>query len=237
MGLLLELDGVSAGYGRVEVLHHVDLVVPEGSIVALLGANGAGKTTTLRTIAGLIEPRRGAIRFGGQRVDGRAPHEISERGLVLIPEGRGIFPNLDVRDNLRVNAYGGGDGGSGEERMQQVLERFPRLAERLDQRAGTLSGGEQQMLALSRAFLALPKLLMVDEISMGLAPTIVQRLFSDLMVLKEQGVALLLVEQYVTFALEMADICYVMSHGQIDFVGEPDELRRSSVLSSSYLGT
>ena len=237
MGLLLELDGVTAGYGRVEVIHDVRLAVPSGSIVALLGANGAGKTTTLRTIAGLVECNRGSVRFDGARIDGKAPHEVAERGLVLIPEGRGIFPNLDVRDNLRVNADAGGDRATSGERLEQVLEHFPRLAERLDQRAGTLSGGEQQMLALSRAFLAQPKLLMVDEISMGLAPAIVKRLFSDLRMFKEQGVALLIVEQYVTFALEMADICYVMSHGSIDFVGEPEELRRSSVLSSSYLGT
>ena len=237
MGLLLELDGVTAGYGRVQVLRDVSLAVPPGSIVALLGANGAGKTTTLRTIAGLLHPRSGRIHFDGERIDGRAPHEVAENGLVLIPEGRGIFPNLDVRDNLRVNADSRRDQVDSDDRLDWVLKHFPRLAERLDQRAGTLSGGEQQMLALSRAFLAQPKLLMVDEISMGLAPTIVQQLFADLTLLKDQGVSLLLVEQYVTFALGMADICYVMSHGHIDFVGEPGELRNSAVLSSSYLGS
>ena len=236
MAPLLELEGVVAGYGKVEVLHGVDLVVPAGTIVALLGPNGVGKTTTLRAIAGAIECRRGSIRYDGRRIDRRPPHEISSHGLVLIPEGRGIFPNLDVRDNLQVNANSGPDKAQRAQRLEWVLEHFPRLAERLDQRAGTLSGGEQQMLALSRAFLAEPRLLMVDEISMGLAPLIVERLFEDIALLKERGTSILLVEQYMTFALQLADICCVMVHGRIEFVGEPEELRQSSVLSSTYLG-
>ena len=237
MAPLLELDGVVAGYGKVEVLHGVDLVVPAGTIVALLGPNGVGKTTTLRTISGSIECREGAIRFDGRGIANRPAHEISSHGLVLIPEGRGIFPNLDVRDNLQVNANSGPDRSQRATRLEWVLQHFPRLAERLDQRAGTLSGGEQQMLALSRAFLAEPRLLMVDEISMGLAPLIVERLFDDIALLKTQGTSILLVEQYLTFALRLADICCVMAHGRIEFVGEPEELRRSSVLSSTYLGS
>ena len=236
MAPLLELSGVVAGYGRVEVLHGVDLSVPAGSVVALLGRNGVGKTTTLRTAAGLVECRRGAVRLDGRRIDGRPPHEIAAAGLVLVPEGRGIFPSLDVRDNLRVNANAGADPSQRGERLAWVLEHFPRLRERMDQRAGTLSGGEQQMLAISRAFLAGPRLLMVDEISMGLAPIIVEQLFEDVALLKERGIAILLVEQYMTRALELADICCVMSHGRIDFVGEPGELRHSAVLASTYLG-
>jgi branched-chain amino acid transport system ATP-binding protein len=236
MAPLLELDGVVAGYGRIEILHGVDLTVPAGTVVALLGPNGVGKTTTLRTVAGLVECRRGAVRFAGRRIDGRAPHEIAAGGLVLIPEGRGIFPNLNVRDNLRVNTNAGSDRSQRQTRLAWVLEHFPRLKERFDQRAGTLSGGEQQMLAISRAFLAGPRLLMVDEISMGLAPIVVEQLFADIALLKEQGIAILLVEQYMSRALELADICCVMTHGRIDFVGEPEELRRSSVLASTYLG-
>lgn len=236
MAPLLELDGVVAGYGRIEVLHGVDLAVPEGTVVALLGSNGVGKTTTLRTAAGLLECQRGAVRFGGRRIDGMSPHDIAAAGLVLVPEGRGIFPNLDVRDNLRVSANAGQDPSLRRSRLDWVLDHFPRLRDRLDQRAGTLSGGEQQMLAVSRAFLAGPRLLMVDEISMGLAPMIVDQLFEDIALLKSQGVAILLVEQYMTRALELADICCVMSHGRIEFVGEPAELRNSATLASSYLG-
>jgi branched-chain amino acid transport system ATP-binding protein len=236
MAPLLQLDGVVAGYGRIEILHGVDLTVPAGTVVALLGPNGVGKTTTLRTAAGLVECTRGAVRFAGRRIDGRAPHEIAAGGLVLIPEGRGIFPNLDVRDNLRVNANAGTDASQRQTRLAWVMDHFPRLKERLDQRAGTLSGGEQQMLAISRAFLAGPRLLMVDEISMGLAPLVVEQLFSDIALLKDQGIAILLVEQYMSRALELADICCVMTHGRIDFVGEPEELRHSSVLASTYLG-
>lgn len=236
MSLLLELDSVVAGYDKVEVLHGVDLAVPSGTIVALLGPNGVGKTTTLRTIAGLLPVRRGAIRFDGRRVNGWAPHRIAEGGLVLIPEGRGIFPNLSVMENLKVNANAGPEPAQRGERLEWVLGHFPRLAERRDQRAGTLSGGEQQMLALSRAFLARPRLLMVDEISMGLAPQIVARLFDDIALLKEQGVAILLVEQYLSSALGVADICAVMAHGRIEFVGEPEEVRHSDVLTSAYFG-
>lgn len=236
MAPLLELHGVVAGYGKVEVLHGVDLAVPPGTITALLGPNGVGKTTTLRTISGTLKCRGGGIWFDGRRIHGASPHDIARSGLVLIPEGRGVFPNLNVRDNLQVSANSGNERAKRRERLEWVLGHFPRLAERLDQRAGSLSGGEQQMLALSRAFLAEPRLLLVDEISMGLAPLIVERLFEDIALLKAQGVAILLVEQYLTFALRVADVCAVMSHGRIEFVGEPEELKDSAVLSKAYLG-
>jgi branched-chain amino acid transport system ATP-binding protein len=235
---LLELDHVTTGYGKVEVLHDVHLVVPHATVVALLGPNGVGKTTTLRAISGTLPCWRGAIRLDGRRIDGQPPHRIAAAGVTLVPEGRGIFPGLDVADNLRIAANAGpGPAAAREAELDRVLDRFPRLAERRSQRAGTLSGGEQQMLAVSRAFLAKPRLLLVDEISMGLAPQIVERLFDDIAELKRQRIAILLVEQYLTYALRLADICYVMARGRIAFVGEPSEVRDSAVLASTYLGT
>ena len=236
---LLHIDGVSAGYGKIEVLHDLTIAVPEGSVVALLGPNGAGKTTTLRAISGTIPIRGGAIRLGDQRLHGRSAYEIARRGVVLVPEGRGVFPGLNVRDNLAIAARAARDSDSSlrQERVQRVLASFPRLQERIDQRAGTLSGGEQQMLALSRAFLAEPRVLLMDEISMGLAPRIVEQLFESVATLKDQGMTILLVEQYLTYALRLADVCYILAKGRVSFVGEPDELRADESLVSSYLGT
>jgi len=235
---LLELDRVTAGYGKVEVLHDLTMAVPEGSVVALLGPNGAGKTTTLRAISGTLPIKRGRIRFGGGRLDGRSPYEIATSGLVLIPEGRGIFPGLDVRDNHQIatNAARDVEPEWRRQRLAHDLSIFPRLQERISQRAGTLSGGEQQMLALTRAFLAAPRLLMMDEISMGLAPRIVDQLFESVAALKAEGLTIVLVEQYLTYALRFADVCYVMAKGRVAFVGEPAELRASDALASSYLG-
>ena|SRR5438876_11288198 len=238
MAPLLEVEGVTSGYGKVEVLHDLSISVPEGTVVSLLGPNGAGKTTTLRVISGTLPAWRGQIRFDGHRADGRSPYEIARQGVVLVPEGRGIFPGLNVRENLEIGVRASADGGPAarQARLEGVLEAFPRLRERLSQRAGTLSGGEQQMLALSRAFLAEPRLLLLDEISMGLAPRIVEQLFESVAQLKEQGATIVLVEQYLTYALRLADICYVLAKGRIEFVGEPDELRGGEALASSYLG-
>lgn len=234
----LEVDHVTTGYGKVEVLHDVSLAVPPGSVVALLGPNGAGKTTTLRAISGTLPVWQGRIRLDGRTISGRSPYEIATRGLTLIPEGRGIFPGLDVRDNIAIgaNAARGLKSGERARNIDRVLELFPRLRERLDQRAGTLSGGEQQMLSLSRAFLASPRVLMMDEISMGLAPTIVEQLFDSVATLKAEGLTIVLVEQYLTYALRFADLCYVMAKGSVVFAGEPGELRDSDALTSSYLG-
>jgi branched-chain amino acid transport system ATP-binding protein len=236
---LLEVDGVTSGYGKVEVLHDLNIAVPEGTVVALLGPNGAGKTTTLKVISGTLPVWAGQVRYEGQRLDGRSPFEIARGGVTLVPEGRGIFPCLDVRENLEIGVRAGESGADGEgrqERMERVLETFPRLRERLSQRAGTLSGGEQQMLALSRAFLGNPRVLLMDEISMGLAPRIVEQLFDSVNELRERGLTIVLVEQYLTYALRFADICYVLAKGRIEFVGEAAELRDSEALASSYLG-
>jgi branched-chain amino acid transport system ATP-binding protein len=237
-GHLLELSGVTTGYGKVEVLHDVWLSVPAGSVVALIGPNGAGKTTTLRALAGALPVWRGAVTLDGRRIDGLRAVDRARHGLTLIPEGRGVFPGLSVRDNLDLSARADRVATPGERRarLDGVLDTFPRLRERLDQRAGTLSGGEQQMLALSRALLAGPRVLLMDELSMGLAPKIVEQLFETVGDLKARGMTILLVEQYLTYALRYADICYVLSKGRVSFVGEPSELRESEELSSSYLG-
>ena len=236
---LLEVDGVTSGYGKVEVLHDLTIGVPEGTVVALLGPNGAGKTTTLRVISGTLPVWRGQVMYNGQRLDHRSAYDIARRGITLVPEGRGIFPGLNVRENLEIGVRAGTNGGNDESRqarIETVLETFPRLRERLSQRAGTLSGGEQQMLALSRAFLGNPRVLLMDEISMGLAPRIVEQLFESVNELRQRGLTIVLVEQYLTYALRLADICYVLAKGRIEFVGEPSELRDSEALASSYLG-
>src|SRR5947209_9833771 len=239
---LLEVDGVTSGYGKVEMFRDLTFGVPDGTVVALLGPNGAGKTTTLKVISGTLPVWRGQVMYDGERLDHHSPYEIARRGITLVPEGRGIFPGLNVKENLEIGAHaadaGGGGGGAADRqrRIAEVFESFPRLEERLDQRAGTLSGGEQQMLALSRAFLSQPSLLLMDEISMGLAPRIVEHLFESVAELKEQGLSIVLVEQYLTYALRLADICYVLAKGRVEFVGEPGELRDSEALASSYLG-
>jgi branched-chain amino acid transport system ATP-binding protein len=236
---LLEVDAVTSGYGKVEILHDLSISVPEGTVVALLGPNGAGKTTTLKVISGTLPVWRGCVNFAGRRLDGCSAYEIARSGVTLVPEGRGIFPGLNVKENLEIGAHAAGDrnaGGGSKERIESVLETFPRLRERLTQRAGTLSGGEQQMLALSRAFLCEPRLLLMDEISMGLAPRIVEQLFESVADLRAKGMTIVLVEQYLTYALRLADICYVLAKGRIEFVGEPSELRDSEALASSYLG-
>jgi branched-chain amino acid transport system ATP-binding protein len=233
----LELENVVAGYGRVEVLHGVSLAVPEGSVVALLGPNGAGKTTTLRAISGTLPLTRGTIRLDSRRINGRPPSAIARRGVALIPEGRGIFPSLSVRDNIEIAVRSAPDTSESQRRagVEHIVGTFPRLGERMTQAAGTLSGGEQQMLALSRALVAQPRVLMMDEISMGLAPIVVDQLFAAVAALRAAGTTILLVEQYLTHALQLADICYVLAKGEVAFVGEPNELRDPAVVSG-YLG-
>jgi branched-chain amino acid transport system ATP-binding protein len=222
----LELRGVSAGYGRIEVLRDLDIRVPAGSVVALLGPNGAGKTTTLNAIAGTIPVTRGDILLEGSSIRGLSAYDRARRGVILVPEGRGIFPSLTVRENLELVVRGSGcDAATRGERMDEVLAAFPRLAERRGQRAGTMSGGEQQMLALSRAFLSSPKVLLMDEISMGLAPRLVEDLFEAVQTLRGRGMTIVLVEQFLTYALRFADICYVLGKGRVSFIGEPAELR------------
>ena len=237
MPLALQLDGVVAGYGKVEVLHGVSLAVPEGSVVALLGPNGAGKTTTLRVISGTIPTSAGVVRLDGRRISGRSVSDIARRGVCLIPEGRGIFPSLTVRDNIAICVRCSPDASDAHRRsaFDRIVGTCPRFGERLDLAAGTLSGGEQQMLALSRALVAQPRVLMMDEISMGLAPIIVDQLYDAVSALRAAGTTILLVEQYLTHALKLADICYVLSKGEVEFVGEPRELQDPDVIGR-YLG-
>ena len=226
----LELRGLHAGYGRIGVLRDVNICVPAGSVVALLGPNGAGKTTTLNAIAGTIPVQRGDLLLQGRSVRSLSAYGRARRGIVLVPEGRGVFPSLTVRENLELVVRGSGaDAKTREQRLAEVLEVFPRLSERLSQRAGTMSGGEQQMLALSRAFLTSPKVLLMDEISMGLAPQLVEDLFEAVQTLRARGATIVLVEQFLTYALRFADICYVLGKGRVTFVGEPAELRSGGV--------
>jgi branched-chain amino acid transport system ATP-binding protein len=234
-GLALQAEELSAGYGKVSVLHDLSLSVPEGATVALLGPNGAGKTTTLGALTGTVHST-GAVRLFGQRIDGLSTYHRATRGLTLVPEGRGVFPGLTVGENLELAAESarGVDSAWRRKQLERVHGLFPALAGRRGQRSGTLSGGEQQMLALSHAFLANPKVLMMDEISAGLAPLIVQMLYDAVEELKADGTTIVLVEQYVHYALRLADICYVMAKGTVSFVGEPGELQGEGT-AISYL--
>ena len=228
---MLELRGISAGYGSSQVLKNIDLVVPDGAVVALLGPNGAGKTTLLRVASGLLAPQAGQLLVDGVDVTGSVPHALARMGICHVPEGRGVFPALSVADNLRLQAPKSND----RKAVARAAEVFPVLGRRANQLAGTMSGGEQQMLALARAYLASPKTVLLDEVSMGLAPLIVDEIFRYLGKLAQQGVALLLVEQYVARALELADYVYILNRGTITFAGEPSEVRYETVLES-YLG-
>ena len=245
---MLELRGITAGYGSHTVLRDVDLVVPDNAVVALLGPNGAGKTTLLRVASGLLKPSAGRILVDGIDATGWPPHKLSQAGVCHVPEGRGIFRALSVKDNIRLferltPPLSGGHPPSPREAKNgfeanptgAVADAFPRLGERLTQRAGTMSGGEQQMLALARAYVAGAKTVLLDEVSMGLAPKIIDEIFEYLHRLAAQGAALLLVEQYVARALELADFVYILNKGRVQFVGESDELGEEQILAS-YLG-
>ena len=228
---MFELLGVTAGYGDTIVLTDVTVRVPPGSIVALLGPNGAGKTTLLRVASGLLQARSGELRCDGERLRGCSPHHLVRAGVCHVPEGRGIFRSMSVRDNLLLQA----PAGSERSAVDQACEVFPALGRRLAQPAGTLSGGEQQMLALARAYVSNPSYVLLDEVSLGLAPIIVDQIFEFLVTLAEAGAGLLLVEQYVVRALRAADYVYVLTRGQIVFAGEPGELDEDQVFRS-YVG-
>ncbi|MCA1833417.1 MAG: ABC transporter ATP-binding protein [Actinomycetota bacterium] len=230
---LLHLRGVEARYGHFVALQNVSLIVPEGAVVALLGPNGAGKTTLLRTVSGMMSLSRGEIIFDGAPIQRLPDYAIARRGLAHIPEGRGIFPSLTVRENLLMAGYGApnGDGALG-----RVYELFPVLAQRREQAAGTLSGGEQQMLSLARGVITRPKLLAVDELSLGLAPILVAQLFDTVARIRDSGTSILLVEQYVRHALRLADIVVILHKGRVAFIGEPGELAHDDSLVESYLG-
>ena len=228
---VLELRDVRGAYGRIEVLHGVDLVVPERSVVALLGPNGAGKTTTLKIASGQMRPTDGCVHITGRHVNGASADELARAGVCAIPEGRGIFPNLTVEENLRMVTFGGASLRNVEERS---YTQFPKLKQRRKQVAGTMSGGEQQMLALARAVSNDPALLLLDEISMGLAPLIVAELYEMVAQIASTGVAILLVEQFAQTALKVADFAAVMAQGKIRSFGQPADVEEE--LSSAYLG-
>ncbi|MDO8212012.1 ABC transporter ATP-binding protein [Conexibacter sp. CPCC 206217] len=230
---ILEISGLTAGYGPLEVLYAVDLPIEQGRITAILGPNGAGKTTTLKVAAGLVPARRGSVKLRGEELLGSAPRSIARRGLCLIPEGRGIFPSLSVRENLKLQSKMP-RAGSLKEVEEIAYARFPRLGQRRKQIAGTMSGGEQQMLALSRALTTAPDVLMIDEISMGLAPNLVEELFGVVTDLARAGGTIVLVEQLAEYTLELADHVAVMAKGRVAAFGEPDDVR--DLLTDLYLG-
>jgi branched-chain amino acid transport system ATP-binding protein len=233
---VLKLDGVVAGYDDVTCLHGVSLEVRRGEIVTLIGANGAGKSTTLKTVSGLLAPRAGIIEFDGQPIAGRSPDAIVALGLVQVPEGRRVFPELSVEENLRVGAYLVANRAKVRDMLADVYARFPRLAERRRQLAGTLSGGEQQMLAFGRAMMAQPKLLLLDEPSLGLAPRMVDEVMRSIRMFRESGVTIFLVEQNANLALRLADRAYVMETGQITMTGSGAQLLADARVRASYLG-
>jgi branched-chain amino acid transport system ATP-binding protein len=229
---MLELRNIAAGYDTGLVLRDINLTVPDASVVALLGANGAGKTTLLKVASGQLRPSSGSVLLDGRDMTGQRPDRLARRGVCHVPEGRGIFPSLSVADNIRLQAPPGTDRKSVVERVAQA---FPRLGERLTQRAGTMSGGEQQMLALARAYVCNPEVVLLDEVSMGLAPKVVDEIFAHLRRLAQAGISLLLVEQYVSRALELADYIYILDRGRLSYVGEPTEISQDTI-AHSYLG-
>jgi branched-chain amino acid transport system ATP-binding protein len=227
----LELVGVRAAYGGIEVLHGIDLALAAGEVLALLGANGAGKSTTVKVCAGLLRPTAGTVRVAGHDVTGAPSHELARIGVCTIPEGRGVFPNLTVRENLWMATQVRGDLADLEE---AAYARFPRLGERRTQLAGTMSGGEQQMLAMSRALVTDPAVLLLDELSMGLAPIVVQQLYEIVAQVAGDGISILVVEQFAQAVLGIADRAAIMVNGEVARVGTPAEMQ--SELSSAYLG-
>ena len=231
MSSLLSVQNLSSGYERTTILRDVSIEVPAGSVTALLGSNGAGKSTLLKTISGLVKPLVGTISFDGHDVNALAPNQRSALGMCHIPEGRAIFRSLTVRENLRLQAKPGHEN----EAIERCIEAFPILGERISQRAGTLSGGQQQMLAMSRAYAQSPRLVLVDEASLGLAPIIVDEIFRFLEQLAAQGAALLIVDQFVTRALALATTAYVLNRGEIVFSGTAQELRHGDIFAQ-YLG-
>jgi branched-chain amino acid transport system ATP-binding protein len=233
---LLEVEGVDAAYGRVRVLHEIALHVDEGEIVTLIGANGAGKTTTLRAISGLVRIGRGAIRFAGAEIARCTPDEIVRRGIGHSPEGRRVFARMTVRENLELGAYTRSSRKEFAEDYERALEVFPRLRERLLQKSGTLSGGEQQMLAIARALMSRPKLLMLDEPSLGLSPILVQTIFGVIRDINARGTTVLLIEQNARQALAIANRGYVLENGRIAFSGDARDLLASERVGRAYLG-
>jgi branched-chain amino acid transport system ATP-binding protein len=233
---LLSVNNLSVSYGAIEAIRNCSLRVEQGEIVTLIGGNGAGKSTMLRTISGLLTPKQGTIQFEGKEIQGQPPHRIAQSGLVHVPEGRGIFANLTVEENLQLGAYSRSDHAEIRKDRERALELFPRVRERLKQAAGTLSGGEQQMVAIARAMLSRPQLLMLDEPSLGLAPQIVQTIFQVIREINNSGTTILLVEQNAAMALKVAHRAYVIEVGSIEMEGPAAELASSDEVRKAYLG-
>jgi branched-chain amino acid transport system ATP-binding protein len=233
---VLELDGISTFYGNIQALHEVSLTVGAREIVTLIGANGAGKTTMLKTIIGLLKPRHGRILLEGERIDGLSPDQVVRRGIAESPEGRRIFPRMTVRENLELGAFVRTDAVNVQRDTEWVLALFPRLRERLGQKGGTLSGGEQQMLAIGRALMARPKVLLLDEPSMGLSPILVETIFSIIRDINREGTAMLVVEQNARMALSVAHRGYVIQTGQIILQGAARDLMINEEVRKAYLG-
>ena len=233
---ILELKDVSVSYGNIAAVQKLSMTVHKGEIVTLIGSNGAGKSTTLRTISGLLRPRSGDVVFEGKRINGVPGHEVVKLGICQSPEGRKIFQRMTVSENLDLGAYTRKDTAAIAEDRENVLELFPRLRERINQKAGTMSGGEQQMLAVARALLGKPRLLLLDEPSMGLAPVLVDVIFETIGRIREQGVTVLLVEQNALAALEIADYAYVLESGRLNVQGEASKLLDDPSVTAAYLG-
>lgn len=233
---MLEVRDLSVYYGGIHALQGISLDVPDGAVVTMLGANGAGKTSTLRTILGLVHPRGGTIKFAGASLLGKRPHQIVEMGIAMAPEGRRIFPDLSVWENLLMGAYSRTDADGVRKDLEWVFALFPRLAERRGQAGGTLSGGEQQMLAVGRALMAHPKLLLLDEPSLGLAPVLITELYRAFAEIHEEGRTILLVEQNARAALSLANYGYVLETGRIVAQGSREELLGSDLVKRAYLG-
>ena len=233
---LLSVRNLSVSYGAIEAIRNCSLRVEQGEIVTLIGGNGAGKSTMLRTISGLLTPKQGTIQFEDKEIQGQPPHRIAQSGLVHVPEGRGIFANLTVEENLQLGAYSRNDHAEIRKDRERALELFPRVRERLKQAAGTLSGGEQQMVAIARAMLSRPRLLMLDEPSLGLAPQIVQTIFQVIREINNSGTTILLVEQNAAMALKVAHRAYVIEVGSIEMEGPAAELASSDEVRKAYLG-
>ena len=233
---MLRLEGVSAGYGRLTALHAIEVDVRAGELVVLIGSNGAGKTTTLKTISGLIRPTAGRILLNGEEIHRLPPDEILRRGIAHCPEGRRVFPYLTVQENLEMGAYVRRDTAGVAADLRRILEHFPILGERRRQAAGTLSGGEQQMLAIGRALMARPRLVLLDEPSLGLAPTMVEATFRIIADIRRDGTTVFMVEQNAYMALRLADRAYVMETGRITLAGPADVMARDEHVSRAYLG-
>jgi len=233
---LLSVQGLRLGYWRSDVIHGINFRVPKGAIVSLIGANGAGKSTTLRGLSGLLKPRAGSITFSGEEIAGEAPHKIARRRLVQVPEGRQVFAEMTVAENLAMGAYLVADKAEVKHRADAIIARFPRLGERRTQQAGYLSGGEQQMLAIGRAMMAKPELLLLDEPSMGLAPLIVEEIFRIILQIRSEGSTVLLVEQNAHAALEISDYSYVIENGKIALEGTGAEVAHNPAVMAAYLG-